>query len=221
MDKDQIFKALADEERSVLLDLLSRAYDEMKVDQRDIVFGKYVKELPPEPVGGESLLIRIEVFKEHSLAGYYYEPFAINSKNWTYVPEKTKEWFEEMGDYLKASCQLTKQGDHLHAVACFEILYELIEAVDSGEEIVFAEEIGSWMIPIREKEFLADYMTSMAATMTPEEFTEAAIPLIKRDSWHSMAAQAYESAIRVANEEQRARLEAEVQRQEIRTEPRW
>lgn len=221
MNRDQIFKALADEERSVLLDLLGSAYNEMTVDQRDVVFGKYVKELPPEPVEGESLLAQIEVFKERSLAGFYYAPFAINSKNWTHIPEETKEWFEEIGDYLKASCQLTKQGDHLHAVACFELLYELIEAVDSGEEIVFADELGSWMIPIREKEFLADYMTSLAATMTPEEFTKAAIPLIKRDSWHSMAAQAYESALRVANEEQRARIEAEVQRQEIRTEPRW
>ena len=153
----------------MLLDLLSRAYDEMKVDQRDVVFGKYVRELPPEPVEGESLLRQIEVFKERSLAGFYYAPFAINSKNWTHIPEETKEWFEEMGDYLKASCQLTKQGDHLHAVACFELLYELIEAVDSGEEIVFAEELGSWMIPIREKDFLADYMTSMAATMTPDQ----------------------------------------------------
>jgi len=36
--------------------------------------------------------------KEHSLAGHYDEPFSINTKNWIYVPEETKEWFEEMGD---------------------------------------------------------------------------------------------------------------------------
>jgi hypothetical protein len=77
------------------------------------------------------------------------------------------------------------------------------------------------MIPGREKEYIAAYMTSLAATMEPEEFTEAAIPLIRRDSWHSLAAQAYKSAISAADGEQRERLEAEVQRQEIRTERWW
>ena len=38
------------------------------------------------------------------------------------------ECFEEIGDYLKASLQLTAQGNHLHAVACFGMLYELIDA---------------------------------------------------------------------------------------------
>jgi hypothetical protein len=221
VDKRRIFEALAEEEASVLLELLDSAYDEMKVDQRNSVFGTYARSLPPEPVDGEALLIEIEIFRDHSLAGYYYKPFAINSKNWTYVPEKTKGWFEEMGDYLKASRQLTVQGDHLHAVACFGILYELIDAMENGEEIVFADEIGSWMIPGREKEYIAAYMTSLAATMEPEEFTEAAIPLIRRDSWHSLAAQAYKSAISAADGEQRERLEAEVQRQEIRTERWW
>ena len=221
MDRGRLFEALADEEPSALLDLLEKAYDEMKIDQRNGVFGNYARSLPPEPVDGEVLLIEIEVFQEHSLAGYYYEPFAINSKNWTYVPEETKQWFEEMGDYLKASCQLTAQGDHLHAVACFGILYELIEALDSGEEIVFADECSSWMIPVDEKVYIAAYMTSLAATMGPEEFTAAAIPLIRRDSWQSLSAQAYKSAISAANEEHRERLEAEVKRQDIRTEPRW
>ncbi len=47
-------------------------------------------------------------------------------------------------NYLKASRQLTAQGDHAawlrHAVACSGILYELIDAMESGEEIVFADE---------------------------------------------------------------------------------
>ncbi len=221
MDRERLFKALADEEPAVLLDLLDKAYDEMKVDQRNRVFDKYTRSLPPDPVNGEVLLRKIERFQERSLSGYYYEPFAINSKNWRHVPEETKEWFEELGDYLKASRQLTAQRDHLHAVACFGILYELIDAMESGKEIVFSDEIGSWMIPGDEKEYIAAYMTSLAAAMGPEEFTAAAIPLIRRDSWHSLAAQAYKSAIRAADEEQREHLEAEVQRQEIRTEPRW
>lgn len=218
MDKTRLFDTLASEDTSVLLDLLSRAYDEMKIDQRRIVFGKHAEALPPAPVDGEILLGRIERFQQASLSEVYYAPFAINSKNWMYVPEETKEWFEELGDYLQASCQLTAQGDHLHAVACFGILYELIDAMERGEEIVFAEEIGGWMIPGDEKQYIAAYMTSLAATATPGEFTEMALPLIKRDSWQSFATRAYASAAHAANKEQKAHLEAEIQRQKIRTE---
>ena len=217
MDKTQLFQFLSTQAASSLLDLLSTAYDQMNIDQRRWVFGKLVDELPPAPVDGEVLLDEVELFQRESLAGIYYEPFDINSKNWTYVPEETEEWFERLGDLLKASCQLAAQGDHLHAVACFGILYELIDTMERGEEIVFGDEIGSWMIPGDEKQYIAAYMTSLAATTTPKEFAVAALPLIRRDSYHSFAAQAYLSAVRTANEAQKAHLEVESQRQNVRT----
>ena len=86
---------------------------------------------------------------------------------------------------------------------------------------IFAEEAGSWMIPGDEKEYIAAYLTALAATTDPEVFTAAAIPLIERDSGHSLTAQVYPSAIRVANKAQQAHLEAEVRRQNIRTEQWW
>lgn len=164
------------------------------------------------------MLKEIEDFQRESLASVYYEPFDINSKNWTHVPEETKEWFERLGDFLEASCQLTTQRDHRHAVASFGILYELIDAMERGDEIVFGDEIGSWMIPGDEKRYIAAYTKSLAATTTPEEFAEAALSLIRRDGWQSFATQAYPSAIRAATEAQRAHLESEIRRQNIRTE---
>jgi hypothetical protein len=83
---------------------------------------------------------------------------------------------------------------------------------------VFGDEIGSWMLPGDERQYIAAYMTSLAATATPEEFTAVALSLIRRDSWHSFAAQAYASAIDAASEAQKAHLEAETRRQKIRTE---
>jgi hypothetical protein len=138
-----------------------------------------------------------------------------------HTPEETDTWFEELDTYLKASRQLTLQGDHAHAVACFGALYDLIDAMERGEAIVFGDEIGCWMIPGDEREYIAAYMTSLAATVEPEAFTEAAILLIWRDSLHSLYARAYKSAINAADREQRAHLDAEVQRQEIRTKPWW
>lgn len=200
-----------------MLALLSAAYDQMEYDQRQVVFGNLVRSLPPAPVDGEVLLGEVESFQRESLAGLYYAPFDVNSKNFMHIPEETSEWFERLGDLLQASRQLTAQGDHSHAVACFGMLYKLVDALDAGEEIVFGDEIGSWMIPGDEKQYVAAYMTSLAATATPEEFTAVALPLIRRDSWQSFMTQAYASAVRAADEAQRAHLEREIQRQKIRT----
>lgn len=159
----------------------------------------------------------MEEFQRASAAGKYYAPFAINSENYMHIPEKTKEWFECLGDLLQASVQLTAQGDHLHAAACFGTLYELIHIMERGEEIVFGDEIGSWMIPGDEKQMVAAYMAALAATATPDGFTVAALPLIQRDSWQSFTTQAYAAAARIATEAQRAHLEAEIQKRKVKT----
>lgn len=68
--------------------------------------------------------------------------------------------------------------------------------MERGEEIVFADEYGSWMIPSDEKTFVQAYVTSLAAVETPDGFTMAALPLIQRDSYQSFATRAYTSAMR-------------------------
>jgi hypothetical protein len=202
----------------VLLKLLDLAYDQMNMEQCKAVFGKIVLEVPPEPVDGEDLLDQIDDFFRESLSGSYYAPFNINSKNFMDVPEETEQWFEQLGDFLKASMQLTSQSNHLHATFCFRELYSLIDKLESGDEIVFGDEIGSWMIPGDEKQYLSAYLTSLAAVSSPEELAIVTIPLLQRDSRHSLAGQVYTSAQKVANDEQRAHLAAEVKRLKIRTE---
>ena len=219
MDKEALFRILSTQDVPTLLEVLSRAYDRMQYDQREAVFGKFIDlaSLAPVEVEAEALLDEVEAFQHTSLAGMYYAPFAINSKNFTHIPDETSEWFDKLGDLLLASVQLTTRGDHLHAVTCFKILYELIGAMEEGREIVFAEEIGSWMIPGDERQYIAAYMTSLVAIATPEEFAVTALPLLQRDSRQSFATQAYTAAITAATEAQRAHLETEIQERKIRT----
>lgn len=219
VDKIRLFEFLSTQDSSVLLALLSKAFDTLDYDQRQQVFGQCTRSqsFPLAQVQGELLLAEVEEFRRESLAGRYWAPFNMNSKNFMHVPEETKEWFERLGDFLEASGQLTVQGDHEHAVACFGVLYELIEAMESGDEIVFAEELGSWMIPTDERQAIAAYLTSLAATATPKAFTAVALPLIRRDSRQSFADQVYTAATAVASAAQKAHLEAEIQRQGIRT----
>lgn len=66
------------------------------------------------------------------MAGHYYAPFEINSKNFSHIPEETDAWFDEISDYLEDSSKLTDQGDHKMAVQCFKLLHELIDKMEDG-----------------------------------------------------------------------------------------
>jgi len=220
MNKKQVFAFLGDQDPDTLLAFLEAAYKEMNTEQRRAVFGKALKKSKPSPVDGESLLADVKEFHRESRAGVYYEPFDINSKNYMDVPEETNAWFERVGDLLTQSARLSEQGDHVHAVACFRIVYELIDAMEDGEEIVFADEYGTWMITVDQKKMVAAYLKSLAATATPEEYAAGALPLIRRDSFESFSKKTYAAAVRAGNNAQKAHLKAEVQRQGIRTGPR-
>lgn len=216
MDKRRLFEVLKKQNSAILLKLLQAAYDEMNTSQRGRVFGEFAQQSKPSAVEGQKLLKEIKKFHKESFDGVYYAPFDINSKNWTYIPEETEEWFDRIGELLEYSSKLTELGEHSKAVECFNLLFELIEAMESGDEIVFADEYGSWMISGDEKKCIKAYISSLAATASPEEFAAATAPLIKRDSRQSFFAEAYAVALRVANKEQLALLLDEIKRQNIR-----
>lgn len=220
MDKERVFNLLKKQPKSVLLDLLESAFDELKTSQRKWIFDDFAEQRP-SAVDGEDLLQEIQAFERESLSGLYYAPFDINSKNYMDIPEETEAWFDRIGDLLKDSAKLTEKGEHALAVQCFDILYKLIETMEEGdEEIVFAEECGSWMIPCEKKDILASFIASMAATKSPEMFTASVLPLIRRDRIQSFSGKVYTSANRVASKEQRSHLKAELKRQDIPTGPK-
>ena len=217
MKKENLFNHLETQEQSTLLGLLIDAFESMDTNQRHEVFGKIIKEIPPSPVNGEMLLGDIEIFHSSSMAGHYYEYFDINSKNFSDVPEETEKWFDEISDHLEDSSRLSDQGEHDIAVQCFKLLYELIDKMEDGEDIVFADECGSWMITGDEKRFITAYLTSLSAISTPEEYAEGSIPLIKRDSYASFHNKVYSIALKRATKEQKAHLQKEIKIQQIRT----
>jgi hypothetical protein len=216
MDKEQVFRHLQHQHTSVLLELLESSYEEMNTNQRRVVFGQFAKHLPPAVLDSNRLLEVVKAFQQKSLAGRYYAPFQINSKNFMDIPEETEEWFEHLGDLLENSSKLTEQNEHELAVECFQILNELIDVMESGQEIVFADELGSWMIPGDNQKFVTAYLTSLAAISSPEEFTRQVMPLLRRDSYSSFINQVYPTAMQVANEEQKSCLKSEIKRQKIR-----
>jgi hypothetical protein len=102
---------------------------------------------------------------------------------------------------------------------CLRTLYELVDALGEGGGLVFADEYGTWMIPVDEKQIIPAYLASLAATSTPEEYAAAALPLIRRDSVESFTNKTYAAAIRAADQAQRKHLKAEIARLRVRIRP--
>ncbi len=219
MDAQEVFAYLKRQKKAVLLDYLHAAFREMSPQQRLSVFADAVRQPTPTTVDGDQLRQEIDQFRRDSLARKFYAPFNVNSKNWMEIPEKTREWCAHFARLVADASWLTARGEHPQAVACFALLHELLEALERGQEIIFAEEAGSWLIPTDEKAWLKAYLTSLAAIATPEAFTAAALPMLRRDSHQSFASQVYAAILELANPQQQAHLQAEMQRQDVRTGP--
>jgi hypothetical protein len=206
MDEDVLFKVLKRQTKATLLELLYSTYYETNTQQRRHIFGGLIEESKPSKNVAQEITRESKKFYKDSLARVYYSPFDINSKNFSHIPEETEEWFEKLGDLLESSTQLTKQKEHTSAVESFEILYELIVKMEYGEEIVFADEYGSWMIPGNEQDFLDAYISSLAEVKMPDEYIKIVIPLIKRDSHSSFCNKVYSLAVKHSNKEQEKSL---------------
>jgi len=216
MNEQAVLNFLKKQTKAVLLDLLSSAFYEMNSSQKRAVFGSIMKQMKPSKLDKQNVLKDVKKFCKDSLAGVYYAPFDINSKNYTHVPEETEEWFEKLNDHLLFSTQLTKQKDHSCAIDCFSMLYDLIEKMENGDEIIFADEYGTWMIPGDEKVYISAYIASLAAAKSPEDYAKATIPLLRKDSYESFSNKAYSIATKAANKDQQKCLKAEIQKQKIR-----
>lgn len=111
------------------------------------VFENFIWQSSLENLTPEKHLSDVKAFYDDSIKGIYYQPFAMDSKNYRDIPEKTKQWFNALGDLLDLTCILAEKGEKEIARSCFEKLFTLIEKMT--DEIVFAHELGDWMLVTR------------------------------------------------------------------------
>lgn len=218
MDKDKLLNDLKRQEPAELIELLENCLHCMKTRDIRHVFGsienKFLRETSRD---GNRVLKKAQKFFNDSLKRVYYAPFNMNSKNFSDIPEETDRWFEELAELLTESSQLSAQGDHRHAVKCFGLLFELMNKLGS-DEIVFAEEVGMWMLPIEGEPCIQAYIQSAAAILEPEDYVETVLPLIHADSHSSFINRAYEKAKNFANEKQQRLLEEVVMKKQKKSE---
>jgi len=220
-EKSALFLELRSTDRAELLHYLDVAYEAMSPYQRRAIFGEILDQVRLVAFPAESLIAELEKFREDSINGKYYAPFEINSKNFMYKPPETEEWFDRLADFFRSATLLVEKSQYSTAVAAFELIYELIEIMESGDEIVFADEYGSWMIPIREEECVAAYLRAISCTENAFGFANEAVSLLKRDREQSFSLKVFESAMRVGNPEQKAAFAAKVEKLGLLIKGNW
>jgi len=214
-NEKKLFQLISKLKKVELLEYIKSCYYEMDDKQQRSIFGELYNKSVNKNRTPEKLYLEIKSFCEKSNAGYYYAPFNINSKNFMYTPNETDEWFDELSEYLDASSNLVKEKKYKIANNCFENLYSLIEKMEEGEEIVFADEYGTWMIST-ELDYDEAYIKSLAKTKNEKEFTEKVIPLLIRDSYESFSSKIYKKIKKVSKIKQMREVDKEIELQEIK-----
>jgi hypothetical protein len=118
ISQNDLLKLLAQQEKSALLAYLEACLIAMSQEQRQAVFGKLVYEGHTAKLSPSEVLAAVSQFHVDSLAGKYYAPFDMNSKNYDWTPPETEAWFDEISIWLDCSCEL---GYGRSAVICQKV----------------------------------------------------------------------------------------------------
>lgn len=201
-----------------LIALLEKAYQAMKPPQQRDVFGDLLANLRSNIYGGDGLLKEIGAFREKSLRGDYWAPFNVNSKNFMDVPVETTEWFDRLADLFTAAMKLVEGQEYFVAVEAFAGLFEVLDLIDDGGEgIVFADELGSWMLPVRMEEVGRAYVKALAKSEDEAGFAKAVVELIIRDKSEGFTMKVYPAAIKSGSTAQMAALEEAIKKGKVKT----
>lgn len=205
MDEELLLEALKKQSKEKLIYLLLCSFDVLDDAKRLQVFNEiYYKEQTPV-FNPQKIYNSVKTFYNDSKAKKYYDLLSSGSKSGSDVPEKTQIWFEMLADLFKKTIELNLHNEHALAVECFDMLYYLQE--NMSEEIVFADELGSWMIPIKQSEAIPKYIESISKVCKPEEYKERIKLVMNIDAHDYQKSKIFNKALEVGNREQKKCIE--------------
>jgi hypothetical protein len=126
--------------------------------------------------GGEhtsaSLLEEVRSFHAACLRGEYYENFEVNWRNCREHSKGTDAFIAETDRLLARCLQATEASLREQARQAFELLFELLRGIDETPDriVFFADEAGSWQVPIDWGRVLPAYFRCVADGSTSEDF---------------------------------------------------
>jgi hypothetical protein len=119
----------------------------------------------------------VKTFRDASLAGEYYEDFAVNSKNYMEMSRGTEAWIAECSRLLDRCVAASTKKRHREACESFEIIFGLLRHIDEclDDIIFFADEGGSWQVGVEWREVLSAWFACLAKTTDPDQYARSVL----------------------------------------------
>jgi hypothetical protein len=170
--------------------------------------------LQPHGDGQGNLLSDVKAFEKASLAGEYYESFAVNSKNFMEKSPGTRAWIAECHRLLDRCVAHGKKGHPFEVRRAFDIIFGLLDRIDEclDDVIFFADEAGSWQVGIEWEKALPAWFRALSTTAAPEEYAGRITALLKHHYAYG-SAKMLAIARKIATPEQRQALADVIDRQ--------
>jgi hypothetical protein len=165
-------------------------------------------ELRPHGERKGNLLADVKAFQEASLTGKYYQPFSVNSKNYTEKSSGTLAWIADCSRLLERCVAHSKKEDPATVCQAFEIIFSLLSKIDEGTDdiLFFADEGGSWQVGVDWGSVLPAWFKVLSATAGPSEYAQGITRALKRHYKHGRI-KMFAVARKIATPAQRQALE--------------
>jgi hypothetical protein len=143
-------------------------------------------ELRPHGERKGNLLADVKAFRKASLTGKYYQPFSVNSKNYTEKSSGTLAWIADCCRLLERCVTHSKKEDPATVRQAFEIIFSLLSKIDEGTDdiLFFADESGSWEVGVDWENVLRAWFKVLSATAGPSEYAQGITTVLKRHYKH-------------------------------------
>lgn len=127
----------------------------------------------------ENLLGDVLAFQKASLAGEYYDETNIASQSLE-NSVATLSWIVDFRRLLDRCAAEADSTDPADLCTAFDVLFGLLDKLDAGESIAFAEESGSWMIGVDWKTVLPPWFRALVVTTDPAVYVRRIEAIIGR-----------------------------------------
>lgn len=149
-DLEQVRRALRTLSRGSPLIIAERAAELVPPAELKVLLGNFinVEALTSSPAAARSLLDEVRDFYARSVAGQYYESFAVNWKNCTERSKGADAFMAEFDRLLTRCIRDAEAGPRLPTLQAFDLLFALLRHIDGrhGDVIFFADEGGSYEV---------------------------------------------------------------------------
>ena len=122
-------------------------------------------EFRPDRARKVDLLADVKAFQKASLAGKYYQAFAVNSKNYMEKSGGALTWIADCLRLLERCLVQSKKEDQKTVCQAFEIIFSLLSKIDEGNDdiLFFADEGGSWQVGVDWEDVLPAWFRVLSA----------------------------------------------------------